>query len=131
MEKRRQRRLGDFIQEELGELLSKKLQDPRLSRVTITGVETSPDYRLAKVWFSVLGEEQEIKEATAALQGAAGFLRRELAAVLHMRYTPELTFKLDESWQRGARVDALLNQIAQGTAETGKDLQAETNRPKH
>lgn len=111
MSKRRQERIGDFIQKEISELLVKKLQDPRLRKVTITGVEMTTDLRLAKVWFSVLGEKEEIKEASSALERAASFLRHELGAVLRLRYTPELSFRLDDSWTRGARVDEILEQL--------------------
>ncbi len=112
MSTRRQKRVGDLIQEEISDMLQKKLEDPRLQQVTITGVEVSPDLRHARVWYSVLGGPQEMAEAAAALQKASSLLRRELSSRISLRYMPELAFKFDDSWQRGARVDELLDQIA-------------------
>lgn len=112
MSTRRQKRVGDLIQEEISDMLQKKLEDPRLQQVTITGVEVSPDLRYARVWYSVLGGPQEMADAAAALQKASSLLRRELSSRISLRYMPELAFKFDDSWQRGARVDELLEQIA-------------------
>ncbi len=112
MSTRRQKRVGDLIQEEISDMLQKKLEDPRLQQVTITGVEVSPDLRYARVWYSVLGEAKEIADAGAALLKASGLLRRELSSRISLRYMPELVFKFDDTWQRGARVDELLDQIA-------------------
>jgi ribosome-binding factor A len=108
---KRQKRVAERIQEEISDALL-RFADPRLQGVTITDVEASPDLRVAKVWYSVLGDDEEIKTATEALQKAAGSLRRELAVRINMRYTPELMFRLDASWKRGARVDQLLERIA-------------------
>jgi len=109
---RRQRRISEFIQQEISELLAKKSQDPRLSSVTITHVEMTADLQLAKVLYSVLGDGEAVKEAAVALHHARSFLRREIAPHLTLRHTPDLRFVLDDSWERGARVDALLEQIA-------------------
>lgn len=108
---KRQKRVAERMQEEIGDALV-RFADPRLHSVTITDVEVSPDLRVAKVWYSVFGDDEEIKAATEALHKAAGSLRHEMAVRINMRYTPELMFKLDTSWKRGARVDQLLDQIA-------------------
>lgn len=108
---KRQKRIAERIQQEVSDVVS-RFTDPRLANVTITDADVSPDLRVAKIWYSVLGDEKEIKTATEALQKAAGTLRHELAIRINMRYTPELMFKLDASWKRGARVDELLEQIA-------------------
>jgi len=112
MSTKRQKRIGELIQEVISELLEKKLEDPRLRMVTITDAEITPDLRQARIWYSVLGEPEQIKAATQALRNAAGFMRRELGMQLRLRYVPEIVFKRDDSWQRGARVDDLLQQIA-------------------
>ncbi len=112
---RRIERVNELIKEELAGLLQREIQDPRLSTmVSITGVETSPDLHNATVRVSVLGSEEETQHALAALRHAAGFLRRELASRLRLRHVPELTFKLDTSIQKGARVLELLKEIEEG-----------------
>lgn len=111
MPTRRQERVGRAIQQEISELLLRGSKDPRLAGVTVTGVEVTPDLRIARVYVSVLGDEQARKDAGEGLDRAAGFLRREVAHRLNMRVTPELAFVFDESWDRGARIDELLHQI--------------------
>jgi ribosome-binding factor A len=118
---KRRKQVGERIQEEIGDVLLRST-DPRLQGVTVTGAEVSPDLRVAKIWFSVFGDDEEIAAATEALKKAAGHLRHELAVRINMRYTPELIFRLDTSWKRGARVDQLLDQI---TTETIKNDDAD------
>jgi len=84
--------------------------------VTITSVEVSSDLRQACVYVSTLGEK---KEMMAGLDHAVSFLRRELASRLALRYVPELTFRLDESLERGERIDRLLTEIQQGRNPQG------------
>jgi ribosome-binding factor A len=90
-----------------------EVRDPRLSNLTITGVEVTPDLMLARIHFTVLGEEDAEREAVAALERANGFLRTQLAGRVQLRYMPELVFKLDKSTEYGNRIDELLSQIAE------------------
>jgi ribosome-binding factor A len=107
-------RLNGSIREELADLLRREMRDPRLSTlISITDVETSPDLAVAKVYFSVLGTEEEAAAALKALRHAAGYLRRELGNRLRMRHIPTLDFRLDPSLARGARVLQLLNELNQ------------------
>ncbi len=110
---RRIERVNEQIKEEVAALLQRETQDPRLQGVviSITGVDTSPDLRNATVHVSILGSEEEVQQAMTALSHAAGFLRREMAGRLRLRYVPELTFRLDTSIQQGARVLELLREI--------------------
>ena len=105
---RRQRRVGELLHEELGDLLQKKIRDPRLAFVTITTVEMSPDLRRAHVFVSSLGDQEAM---LAGLRHASGFLRRELGQRLSLRYIPDLTFHLDDSLERGERILRLLQEI--------------------
>ena len=111
MANRRQRQAAELIHEELSALIQKRARDPRLSDVTLTSVEISPDLQNAYVYFSVLGDQQAKKDALHGLQSAAGFLRRELAVVLSLRVMPTLTFRVDDSVERGIRIDTLLDRI--------------------
>jgi len=109
---RRIERVNELIKEELAALLQREIQDPRMSAMTsITAVDTSPDLRNATVRVSILGSEDDVQQTMAALRHAAGFLRRELAGRIRLRYVPELSFKLDTSIEKGARVLELLKEI--------------------
>ena len=106
---RRTRRLGNLIQAELGDLLLSKVKDPRLSLVSITAVDVAPDLSQAKVYFSLLDSARR-DQAQAGLMAAAGYLRRELAARLHLKSMPRLIPVYDQSLEAGARMDSLLKQ---------------------
>ena len=102
-------RINEDIQRELSALI-RTLKDPRVSQVgmvSVIRVDTTGDLRYAKVFISVLDKEQE-KEVMKGLKSASGFLRRELARALQLRYTPELKFVADESIQQGAHILEIL-----------------------
>ena len=106
--------VADQIQRDLGELI-REVKDPRLGMVTINGVEVTPDYAHAKVFFSVLvGEPQECEEA---LNHAAGFLRNGLFKRLHIHTVPTLHFSFDRTTERAADMNAL---IARAVASRSK-----------
>ncbi len=108
----RQDQLGEFIAHELSDLIRTRMKDPRIGFASITDVDLSADLRHAKVFISVMGSEQEQHATIATLNHASGFLRHELAQRLSVRYTPEITFRLDESIARGAHVLDLINQVS-------------------
>ena len=102
-------RINEEIQKELAEQI-RYLKDPRVSQVgmvSIIRVDTTGDLRYAKVYISVLDKAQE-KEVMKGLKSASGFLRRELARALQLRYTPELKFVADDSIQQGAHILEIL-----------------------
>ena len=103
-------RVAEQIQRDLAELIRGELKDPRVGLVTLTGVELSPDYRHAKVFFTTLGGENAVSSARKGLTHAAGFLRSGLAASLRLRVVPELHFTYDESVERGDRLTRLINE---------------------
>lgn len=117
MSNRRQRRVSDLIHQEVSDLLSKKMQDPRLEHVTVTGVEITADLKLARVYVTVLGEAEEMKAALDGLEHARGFIRRELAHALDLRFVPDLEFRLDEAFYRAVRIDALLGGLKDDKAD--------------
>jgi ribosome-binding factor A len=94
-------------------LLMQEVRDPRLESLTVTGVDVTPDLMLARVHFTVLGQEGEEQEAVTALERAKGFLRTQLAGRVQLRYMPELVFELDKSTEYGQRIEELLRQIAE------------------
>ena len=103
--------VGRFIQQSLGELVQSRVKDPRLGFVTITGCRVSKDLKVARVFVSVLGSDEERVISMATLNRASPFLRRELASQLSMRHTPELIFDYDDSIERGTRISKLLDDL--------------------
>lgn len=109
---RRQDQLAQVIARELSDLMRLRMKDPRIGFASITAVEVTRDLSYAKVFVSVMGTPDEQRETMRGLRHAAGFLRHELAQRLTIRHVPEITFELDESIARGARVIELLNQVS-------------------
>ena len=120
MATRRILRLNEQIREILSELLRREMRDPRLGGlISITEVETTPDLAVSRVYFSVLGTDDDAAEVLRTLRHAAGYLRRELGDRLRVRRMPTLDFRLDPSIARGARVMELLREIGQGDGAGG------------
>ena len=111
----RTERIDELLRQEIGELLTREVSDPRIGFTTITDVETAPDLRHAKVWVSVIGTEAERKAAVAALAHAVPFIRHQLGVRLRIRRIPELHIRLDDTMERGTRVLRLLSEIEAGT----------------
>lgn len=99
------------IQSALSELLRKKINDPRLELVTVTGVKMTQDLRDAYVYFSVSGGEKAQKDAVHGFESASSFLRKNLASRLGLRYMPRLRFLYDKSFDYGSHIDALLESL--------------------
>lgn len=104
----RQSRLAEQIRRELSNVVQMEIRDPRMGMVTISAVELSRDYSVAKVYFTVL-EDDKIQESKKVLEGSAGFLRKYLASQISMRSLPRLTFFYDESIERGRHLSALID----------------------
>jgi ribosome-binding factor A len=112
------RRVDGSVRAVLGEVIAKELKDPRVGFVTVTGVKTSPDLRHARVYVSVLGDEQTRGASLAGLRSAHGYLQSRLARELRLKHTPALTFEYDDSVDRGMRMTELLaSEEAQPRAE--------------
>ncbi len=111
-------RINEDIQRELSVLIP-RVKDPRVQQgmVTVTGVETTPDLRYAKVYLSILGEVNE-KELRRGLRSAGPWLRRELGGSLTLRYTPELIFERDRSIENGARLTKLIDDVMASEARS-------------
>lgn len=116
----RSARVGEKIREELSLLLMRKVNDPGLTPVTVTEVSVTKDLRIAHVNYSALVAEEERPAVAKALRRSSGFLRRELGHLLGLRYAPELQFHYDDSFDRGARIDAILRDIPEGKEGPGE-----------
>jgi ribosome-binding factor A len=107
----RMRRVNESVRQVLAEALP-ELKDPRIGLVTITGVVTSPDLRIATVYVSVLGNARRRRSTLAGLEAAHGLLQGQLARQLRMKRTPQLTFEYDLSVERGVRMTQLIDELA-------------------
>jgi ribosome-binding factor A len=107
----RMRRVNESVRQVLAEALP-ELKDPRIGLVTITGVVTSPDLRIATVYVSVLGNARKRRSTLAGLEAAHGLLQGQLARQLRMKRTPQLTFEYDLSVERGVRMTQLIDELA-------------------
>ncbi|MDW7658422.1 MAG: 30S ribosome-binding factor RbfA [Bacillota bacterium] len=104
-------RVGDEIRKVIADLIQNEIKDPRLpSLVSVVAVNASRDLSHARVYVSVLGDEQEKKNCAAALSSASGFIRREVAARVRLRTAPEIHFIFDDSIERGIRISRLIDE---------------------
>jgi ribosome-binding factor A len=109
---RRADRVGEAIRMEVATFLREGAKDPRLvGMVTITAVEVPRDLRHARIFISILGTDSERAATLDALESMKGHLRSRLARTMNLRVAPELSFKLDESVARAARIESLLAQV--------------------
>ena len=118
MTSRRQRQVAELIHRELSQILLFEAKDPRVTDITITDVEVTADLQLARVYFTVIGGEEQAQEALDGLLHAKGYLRSQLAGRLELRLTPDLNFEVDRSAAYAQRIEALLEQIAQNDHQT-------------
>jgi ribosome-binding factor A len=110
---RRIERINHLLRQEIADLLTREVKDAKLheAMISITDVETSPDLRNAKVYFSVYGDDDTVEAARQHLRRASGFLHHNLKERLDLRHTPHLEFVLDQSLARGDRIMRLMRTI--------------------
>jgi ribosome-binding factor A len=107
---KRSERVGDLIREEVADLIMYKLKDPRIGFVTVTGVEMTADLKLARVFVSIMKEEE--RELTLEiLNSSKNFIRSNLSKRLRMKFIPAIEFRLDTSVEYGFKIDRLLKEI--------------------
>ena len=107
----RMRRVNESLREVLSEGIG-DLKDPRIGFVTVTGVETSPDLRHARVYVSVLGSKRKRDATLAGLQSSHGVLQSRVNRELRLKRTPQLTFEYDPTIERGVRLSRLIDELA-------------------
>jgi ribosome-binding factor A len=108
---RRTRQVGEFLREELTDIIRREVKDPRIGFMSLTTVEVSPDLRSARVFVSVLGTDEERAATLAALRSASGFIRHHLKPRLRTRQIPELEFRDDRSMEHAARISETISEI--------------------
>ena len=107
----RPERVGEEILQELTVILAREVKDPAVGFVTLTYVKMSADIQVARIYYTVMGDEKARRETGKALERAMPFLRRHIAARVRLRRVPELRFTYDESIERGQRIEQLLQEI--------------------
>ena len=109
---RRLDRVNELLRTEISQLLARQIKDPRLNGViTVTRVSASNDLRTARVYISVMGQDETKRLALDGIQSAASFLRRELRGRVTLRHTPFLTFELDESMEEADQILRLMDSL--------------------
>ncbi|MBP3038366.1 30S ribosome-binding factor RbfA [Bacillaceae bacterium Marseille-Q3522] len=107
----RANRVGEQMKKELGDIISRKMKDPRVGFVTVTDVHVTGDLQQAKIYISVLGDEEQRETTLKGLEKAKGFIRSEIGHRIRLRKTPELFFEFDESIAYGNKIEHLLHRI--------------------
>jgi ribosome-binding factor A len=106
----RMRRVDEAMREVLSDAITQDLRDPRVGFVTVTAVDTAPDLRQARVHVSVLGTDKEQRRSMDAIESARGYLQKQVAAQLRLKYTPQLSFHYDDTAERADRLERLLRE---------------------
>jgi len=106
-------RINEEVRRELSEILREEVKDPRVDQhlLSVIKADTSKDLKYCKVFISILGDDEQRMETAKALKSAAGFIRRELAARLNLRNTPELKFVMDDSIEYSIHISQMLKEI--------------------
>ncbi|WP_374717643.1 30S ribosome-binding factor RbfA [Neobacillus sp.] len=107
----RPNRVGEQMKKELSDIIGRKIKDPRIGFVTVTDVQVTGDLQQAKVFISVLGDDEQKENTLKGLAKAKGFIRSEIGHRIRLRKTPEIIFEIDESINYGNRIETLLHQL--------------------
>lgn len=110
----RKDRIASVLVRAISEIIEHQLKDPRLGLITITSVDVASDLKTAVVYFSSLEDKNE---SLATLTRAKGYIRSELAGRVRLRHVPDIEFRIDDSYEYGKKIDALLDEIDQGDKE--------------
>jgi ribosome-binding factor A len=117
----RKLRVNNQLQADLAQLIRVELSDPRVAGVTVTGVDVTPDMREAKVTVSLIGSDEQLKEAVAGLNHAAGKLRHGLGQRVRLRIVPSLRFVPDTALREGDRVSGLIREAVAADRRHAED----------
>ncbi|MGB2696843.1 MAG: 30S ribosome-binding factor RbfA [Candidatus Zixiibacteriota bacterium] len=111
MQFKRKDRVGDQIKKEVSQIIQRELKDPGIGFVTITDVQLSSDLKNAKIFYSVLGDEQKKLDSGQALNRAVFFIQYEIGRKMRLKHTPKIKFVYDSSLEKGARIEKALEEI--------------------
>jgi ribosome-binding factor A len=121
MRYKRSTQVGAAMSRELSLIVQQELKDPRLAAglVTVSGVELSDDLKFAKVFVSVLGNEDSRRTSLVGLESAKGYIRKLLGERMKLKYLPEIVFKEDHSFEEGDKIDRLIDSLHQPNGKSG------------
>ena len=111
-------KLQELIKQEVGKMLLYDIKDPRIGFVTVTEVEMTGDLREAKIFVSIMGNDEQIKDTMDGLKSALGFVRREIGKRIRLRFTPEISFAPDKSLDYSEHIQKILLQIEKDRVST-------------
>ncbi|RSD27981.1 30S ribosome-binding factor RbfA [Mesobacillus subterraneus] len=120
-------RVGEQMKKELGDIISRKIKDPRVGFVTVTDVQVTGDLQQAKVYISVLGDEEQRENTLKGLAKAKGFIRTEIGQRIRLRKTPELIFEFDETMAYGNRINSLIHELHRDEEPANEEQDKETD----
>lgn len=111
-------RVNAEVQHELSNIIRNEIKDPRISAMTsVVAVDVTPDLKYAKAYISVLGNKEEQENTIKGLKNAEGYIRRQLAATINLRNTPQITFVLDQSIEYGVNMSKLIDEVNKNLSE--------------
>ena len=111
MSSQRAQRVAETIHKEISGLLIKGLKDPRIGFVTITAVDVTPDLRQARVYYTLMGSQEERVQTQAGLTSCASYIRQHLGRQLRLRFIPEVRVEYDASFDYGQHIEKLLSDV--------------------
>jgi len=123
----RGQRVAEQIRRELAELIRQEVKDPRVSLISLTAVDLTPDYAHAKIFFTAIGGMDAVPEILEGLRRASGFLRRELGKRVRIHTLPELHFHYDRSVEEGSRLSQLIDQTVREDAARAQAADDQTH----
>ena len=122
-------KVQELMKQEVSQIILRELKDPRIGFVTVTSVECTGDLREAKIYVSLMGNEQQVKDCWAGLTSSLGYIRREIGKRIRLRFTPEISLAIDKSLDYSAHIQELLLKIK--AEEATKDTQAKIEEEKN
>lgn len=111
MSQTRVEKVQELMKQEVSEIVLRDLKDPRIGFVTVTEVKCTADLREAKIYVSVMGSDDQVKNTLAGLKSSMGFIRREIGRRIRLRFTPEISLALDKSLDYSAHIQELLLKV--------------------
>lgn len=119
----RNRRVGELIAREVSLTLQSKVNDNRLKNVTIIGAESTRDLKFCKIFFSVIGQEKEIKKAISGFKSSKNFIKKEVFSKILLRVVPEIAFEYYDGLQRASKINNIINEYgaANNVSHRSKD----------
>ena len=122
-------RINGEVRRVLAEIIRSEIKDPRINPMTsVVSVEVAPDLKTCKAWISVLGGEEEAKNALLGLRSAEGYIRSQLARQMNLRNTPEIRFIMDQSIAYGVKMSKMIDEVNEADREAGEGRTAGEDR---